>query len=170
MFLKISRNSQENTCGRVSFLKKLQARARNFIKKETLAQVISCEFCEISKNTFLNRTPLVVASWEKWCNCWPTFPKSFAFKLLRYSFFTFLRILIHLFLCFFKFIQLSYLMFLLYLFCSLERIIIFLKAFVHKLFIVKRIIFFSKGANNCAVSWKICKNFSKEFGSKFKSR
>ena len=132
--------------------------------------MLSCEFCEISKNTFLNRTPLVVASWEKWCNCWPTFPKSFAFKLLRYSFFTFLRILIHLFLCFFKFIQLSYLMFLLYLFCSLERIIIFLQAFVHKLFIVKRIMFFSKGANNCAVSWKICKNFSKEFGSKFKSR
>ena len=24
----------------------------NFIKKETLAQVFSCEFCEISKNTF----------------------------------------------------------------------------------------------------------------------
>ena len=32
------------------------------IKKETLAQVFSCEFCEISKNTFLHRTPLVVAS------------------------------------------------------------------------------------------------------------
>ena len=27
--------------------------ACNFIKKETLAQVFSCEFCEISKNTFL---------------------------------------------------------------------------------------------------------------------
>ena len=25
----------------------------NEIKKETLAQVFSCEFCEISKNTFL---------------------------------------------------------------------------------------------------------------------
>ena len=30
----------------------------NFIKKETLAQVFSCEFCEISKNTFFYRTPL----------------------------------------------------------------------------------------------------------------
>ena len=30
----------------------------NFIKKETLAQVFSCEFCEISKNTFSYRTPL----------------------------------------------------------------------------------------------------------------
>ena len=40
VFLEISRNSQENTCVRVSFLIK------------TLAQVFSCEFCEISKNTF----------------------------------------------------------------------------------------------------------------------
>ena len=32
------------------FLTKLQA--CNFIKKETLAQVFSCEFCEISRNTF----------------------------------------------------------------------------------------------------------------------
>ena len=30
----------------------LQPQACNFIKKETLAQVFSCEFCEISKNTF----------------------------------------------------------------------------------------------------------------------
>ena len=28
-------------------------KTRNFIKKETLTQVFSCEFCEISKNTFL---------------------------------------------------------------------------------------------------------------------
>ena len=33
-----------------------------FIKKETLAQVFSCEFCEISKNTFFYKTPLVAAS------------------------------------------------------------------------------------------------------------
>ena len=42
MFLKISQNSQESTCVRVFFLK----------KKETLAQVFSCEFYEIFKNTF----------------------------------------------------------------------------------------------------------------------
>ena len=36
--------------------------ACNFIKKEALAQVLSCEFCEISKNTILHRTPLVAAS------------------------------------------------------------------------------------------------------------
>ena len=34
----------------------------NFIKKETLAQVFSCEFCEISENTFSYRTSLVAAS------------------------------------------------------------------------------------------------------------
>ena len=34
----------------------------NFIKKETLAQVYSCEFCEISKSTFFYRTPLLAAS------------------------------------------------------------------------------------------------------------
>ena len=54
VFLEILQNSQENTCARVSFLIKLQARPLcNFIKKETLAQVFSCEFCEISKSTFL---------------------------------------------------------------------------------------------------------------------
>ena len=52
VFLEISQNLQENTCARVSFLIKLQ----------TLAQVFSCEFCEISKNTFSYRTPLVTVS------------------------------------------------------------------------------------------------------------
>ena len=33
-----------------------------FFKRETLAQVYSCECCEISKNTFLHRTPLVAPS------------------------------------------------------------------------------------------------------------
>ena len=35
--------------------------ACNVVKKETLAQVFFCKFCEIFKNTFLNRTPLVAA-------------------------------------------------------------------------------------------------------------
>ena len=62
VFLEISQNSQENTCDRVSFLIKLQALACNFIKKEALPQVFSCEFCEISKTTFSYRTPPVAAS------------------------------------------------------------------------------------------------------------
>ena len=45
VFLEISQNSQENTCARASLLIKL-------IKKETLAQVFSREFCEIFKNVF----------------------------------------------------------------------------------------------------------------------
>ena len=44
MFLEISQNSLENACAKVSFLIKLQ--------KKTVAQEFSCEFCEISKNTF----------------------------------------------------------------------------------------------------------------------
>ena len=36
------------------FLIKLQA--SNFIKKETLVHMFSCEFCENSKNTFFYRT------------------------------------------------------------------------------------------------------------------
>ena len=42
----MSQNSQENTCVRPSVLIKLQAEAEN------VAQVFSCEFCEIFKNTF----------------------------------------------------------------------------------------------------------------------
>ena len=53
--LKISENSRENTCVRVSFLIKFQASglaACNFIEKDTLAQVFSWEFCEIFKKIF----------------------------------------------------------------------------------------------------------------------
>ena len=34
----------------ILFLKKIGPQACNFIKKETLAQVFSCEFCKVSKN------------------------------------------------------------------------------------------------------------------------
>ena len=43
---------------------RLSFQAYNFIKKETLAQVFSCEFCKISKNTFSYITPPVDASEE----------------------------------------------------------------------------------------------------------
>ena len=45
-----------------SFLIKMQAQACNFIKKETLARVFSCEVCKISKNIYFHRTPLVTVS------------------------------------------------------------------------------------------------------------
>ena len=65
MILEISQNSQENICARVSFLIKLQPSVCNFIKKETVAQVLSCEFRKIYKNTFatehLQQLPLQIA-------------------------------------------------------------------------------------------------------------
>ena len=48
-----------------SHLYENENRISNFIKKEALAQVFSCEFCEISKNAFSYRTPLVAASDSK---------------------------------------------------------------------------------------------------------
>ena len=63
VFLEISQKSQENTCARVSFFNKVAGLyKKNFIKKVTLAQVFSCEFCEISKNTFVAEHLLTTAS------------------------------------------------------------------------------------------------------------
>ena len=65
VFLEISQNSLGNTCARVSILIKLQGwgpEAWNFIKKEALAQMFSCEICKISKNAFFFRTSPVAAS------------------------------------------------------------------------------------------------------------
>ena len=68
LFSEILQNSQENTYARVSFLIK--------VKKKTLAQVFSCEFCAISKNTFLQNTSgrlllsyfnIFQNSWTQWC-------------------------------------------------------------------------------------------------------
>ena len=67
------------------FFNKIVGLACNLIKKETLAQVFSCEFCEVSKNTFPYRTPQVAASvtglklskwkqpFQKFCACCRTF-------------------------------------------------------------------------------------------------
>ena len=45
-----------------SFLIKLHVQAFNFITKETLAQLFSCEFWEISKNTFFTEHLWATAS------------------------------------------------------------------------------------------------------------
>ena len=42
----------KHLCQSLFFKKSCSPKACNFIKKEILAQVLSCEFCEISKNTF----------------------------------------------------------------------------------------------------------------------
>ena len=52
----MSQISQENISAGVSFLIKLQGEACNFIKKETLAQLFSCEFCEILRTPFVQNT------------------------------------------------------------------------------------------------------------------
>ena len=51
VFLEILQNSQENP-----------GLESPFIKKETLMQVLFCEFCEITKSTFSYRTSSVAAS------------------------------------------------------------------------------------------------------------
>ena len=51
-----------NTCARVSFFDKVAGlRAAILCKKKALAQMFSCEFCEISKDTFIHRRLLVAA-------------------------------------------------------------------------------------------------------------
>ena len=60
MFIEISQNLQENSFVAVCFLIKLQA--CNLIQKVPPTQLFSCEFCEIFKNVFFYRTPLVAAS------------------------------------------------------------------------------------------------------------
>ena len=49
--------SFDNPCSRPGVFCK-----KGVIKKETLGQVFSCEFCEISKNAFPYRTTLVAAT------------------------------------------------------------------------------------------------------------
>ena len=54
VFLKILQNSQENICARVSFLNK---NAVQGLRKETLTQVIFCEFCKNLRTLFYRTTP-----------------------------------------------------------------------------------------------------------------
>ena len=61
VFLEISQNSLENTCVRDALLIRLQA-CDCRLQVAGLAQVFSCKFCKISKNTFFYRTPPVAAS------------------------------------------------------------------------------------------------------------
>ena len=62
VFLKKFRKIHRKNLCQSLFLIKLQTEICNFTKKETLAQVFSCEFCEISKSTFSYRTLPVATS------------------------------------------------------------------------------------------------------------
>ena len=52
----------KHLCQSLFFNKVAGLRPATLSKRRLWAQVFSCEFCEISKNTFLHRTPLVAAS------------------------------------------------------------------------------------------------------------
>ena len=58
LILEISQYSQENICAK--------AKATNFIKKVSLTQMFSCEFCKIFKNIFSYRTLPVAVSEHDW--------------------------------------------------------------------------------------------------------
>ena len=62
VFLANFANFTEKRLCQSLFLVKLHFSACNFIKKETLAQVFSCKFCKICKNTFSFRAPPVAPS------------------------------------------------------------------------------------------------------------
>ena len=64
VFLEIS-HTRKHLCQRLFF---------NKVASRALAQVFSCEFCQISKNTFFHRTPPVAAS---------ELVKKFCLKLFR---------------------------------------------------------------------------------------
>ena len=56
VFLEISPNSQENTCAREFFFKKLQASGLQLYLKNSLAQVFSCEFGVFLRTPFSQKT------------------------------------------------------------------------------------------------------------------
>ena len=58
----INRSSRPEMLCKKGVLRNFTKLACNFIKKETLAQVFSCEFYEISKKIFFHRTPMMAAS------------------------------------------------------------------------------------------------------------
>ena len=82
VFLEISQSSQENTCARASLSIKLQAWGLQLCLKETLAQVFSCEFWEISKNTFFTEHLWVMFLFAADLNLWSCELDNFIFILL----------------------------------------------------------------------------------------
>ena len=61
-----------------------QAKACDFIKKETLPQVFSCEFCKISKNTFFTEHLRATASADTYITTyWLLIPRTATEKLIK---------------------------------------------------------------------------------------
>ena len=74
VFLEVSQNSKENNCTIVSILIKLQVSGLQLLEKESLAQVFSCEFYEICKNTFFTEHLWTTAS-VPWKTNLPSYPR-----------------------------------------------------------------------------------------------
>ena len=75
--------TRKHLCHSLFFNKVAVLQPATLFKKETLAQVFSCEFCEISKNIFFYRTAPVAAS--------EVFKNSFFIEHLRWLFCIFLK-------------------------------------------------------------------------------
>ena len=57
MFLEVSENSQENTCGRVSFLIKLQALGQQvYLKRDSGTDCLPVNFVKFLRGPFLQNT------------------------------------------------------------------------------------------------------------------
>ena len=66
-FKNVAKFTGKHACKSLFFNKVAGLRIATLLKK-TLAQVFYCEFCEISKNIFSYRTPLVAASENGLCS------------------------------------------------------------------------------------------------------
>ena len=62
VLINFAKFTRKHLCKSLFFNKVAGRRPATLLKKETLTQVFSCEFCEISKNIFSYKTPLVAAS------------------------------------------------------------------------------------------------------------
>ena len=67
VFLKISQNSQENTCARVNILMKLQAWGLQLYQKKTLVQLFSYEhlFCKTPPENCFCMLRVVLQKWNQ---------------------------------------------------------------------------------------------------------
>ena len=69
VLINFSKLTGKHLC-RSLFLNKVAGlKACNFIEKKPLAQVFSCEFCEICKNTFFTEHLCMTASFVCYCFC-----------------------------------------------------------------------------------------------------
>ena len=74
----------KHLCLRLFFNKAVGLSTCNFIEKETLIQVLSCEFCEISKNTFFTEHLWATASGNLKQTLSLDYPCNASFKIVIY--------------------------------------------------------------------------------------